>query len=150
MPVDRFSLAQYRLGDPEYTLYEMTTGPSAGGELREPLATYRPLKGTGPGWVISHNEVRLDLRQDDIAKEGRTIRRDVLGPLTRMQFGPGVPVPFFCRQLDGPRDVAKLASVLNVAVNDLHMRIPAQWAHDALGVPLAAEGEATLTECPTE
>ena len=34
-----------------------------------------------------HNEVRLDLRQDDIASEGRTIRRDVLRPLVRLRFG---------------------------------------------------------------
>ena len=38
-----------------------------------------------------HNDVRLDIRQDDIVREGRTIRRDVLGPVTRMRFGPAAP-----------------------------------------------------------
>jgi len=91
-----------------------------------------------------HNEVRLDLRKDDIVKEGRTIRRDVLAPVTRLQFGPDAPVPFFQRQLDPPRDLRELADVLNVAANDLRMDIPARWAHDALGVPMAQEGEPVL------
>ena len=92
-----------------------------------------------------HNEVRLDLRQDDIVREGRTIRRDILGPIARLQFGFNVPVPFFMRQMAPPKDLTKLANVLNVAVNDLHMKVPARWAHDALGLPLAGDGEATLT-----
>ena len=41
----------------------------------------------GPG---IHNEVRLDLRQDDIVCEGRTIRRDMLRPLVRLRFGESV------------------------------------------------------------
>ena len=90
-----------------------------------------------------HNEVRLDLRQADVGKEGRTIRRDVLGPLTRLEFGPAAPAPFFTRQLDPPRDRRELADVLNVAVNDLHMQVPTDWAHDALGVPLAG-GDANV------
>jgi len=92
-----------------------------------------------------HNEVRLDLRQDDMAKEARTIRRDVLGSITRMRFGPEAPVPFFRRKLDVPRDLRELADVLNVAVNDLKMDVPACWAHNTLGIPTADEGETTLS-----
>ncbi len=83
-----------------------------------------------------HNEVRLDLRQDDIVKEGRTIRRDVLGPIARMRFGADAPVPFLKRHLEPPRDLRELADVLNVAVNDLRMQVPARWAHEALGIPV--------------
>lgn len=91
-----------------------------------------------------HNEVRLDLRQDDIAKEGRAIRRDVLGPVTRVRFGAEAPVPYFRRQFDPPRDLRELAEVLRVAVNELGMRVPARWAHGALGVPEATGGEGRL------
>jgi phage gp29-like protein len=91
-----------------------------------------------------HNEVRLDLRQDDILKEGRTIRRDVLGPLTRLRFGSDAPTPFFRRQFEPPRDLRELADVLKVAVSELGMQVPSRWAHDALGVPAAAEGEKVL------
>ncbi len=94
--------------------------------------------------ALIHNEVRLDLRQDDLGKEARTIRRDVLAPLTRMRFGPDVPVPFFRRQLDPPRDLRELVGVMSAAVNDLRMAVPARWAYDALGIPPVREGEATL------
>lgn len=91
-----------------------------------------------------HDEVRLDLRQDDMVKEAATIRRDMLTPITRLQFGPDAPVPFFRRQYDPPRDLRELADVLDVAVNRLHMNVPTRWAHHALGVPVAAEGETVL------
>ncbi|MBP7934355.1 MAG: DUF935 family protein [Phycisphaerae bacterium] len=91
-----------------------------------------------------HDEVRLDLRQDDMAKEARTIRRDVLAPITRLQFGPGAPVPFFRRRYEPPHDLRELAGVLDIAVNDLGMAVPDRWARHALGVPVAAEGEAVL------
>lgn len=91
-----------------------------------------------------HNEVRLDLRQDDIAREGRTIRRDILAPLTRMKFGPQAPVPFFRRQADPPRNLRELAGVLSIAVNELGMRIPARWVHDAISLPVAQPDEPIL------
>lgn len=94
-----------------------------------------------------HNEIRLDLRRDDITREGRTLRRDVLGPMTRMEFGPNVPVPFFQRQLHPPRDLRELAEVLSTAVHDLGMKVPVRWAHDALGLPEANEQDAIVAQC---
>lgn len=91
-----------------------------------------------------HNEVRLELRQDDIVKEGRMVRRGILGPITRMRFGPEAPVPYFRRQFDPPRDLKKLAEVLGVAVNELGMSVPARWAHGILGVPETVGEEKTL------
>lgn len=91
-----------------------------------------------------HNEVRLDLRQDDIVKEGRTIRRDLLGPITRLRFGLNAPVPYFKRVLTPPRDLKQLAEVLSVAVNDLGMKVSSQWAHQALGVPCAGDAAEVL------
>jgi phage gp29-like protein len=96
---------------------------------------------SGPG---VHNEVRHDLRQDDLVKEARTLRRDVLTPITRVKFGDAAPVPYFKRQLDPPRDLRELADILNVAVNDLNMQIPAEWAHRALGVPYTDNEEQYL------
>jgi phage gp29-like protein len=96
-----------------------------------------------------HEEVRQDLREDDIRKEARTIRRDVLGPLTRLRFGEQVPVPHFRRKLPGPEDVESLGKVLSLAVNDLGLSVSRRWAHQALGVPEAAAGEATLEAAPT-
>jgi phage gp29-like protein len=97
-----------------------------------------------------HNELRLDLRQDDMVKEARTIRRDVLSPMTRIQFGAGAPAPFFQRQFNPPRDLRELADVLNTAVNDLHMKVPADWAHKVLGMPVADCGQDILNGRPDD
>jgi len=104
--------------------------------------TARMLASAGAAKV--HDNVRRDLRDDDIRRESQTLRRDLLGPLVRMQFGPGAAVPYFERQVEGRRDPRRLAEILDIAVNRLGARVPAAWAHRALGVPVAAASEAVL------
>ena len=96
------------------------------------------------GAATAHAEVRRDIRDDDIRKEARTIRRDLLAPLTRLKLGPDTPVPHFRRIVDLSNEPKKLADVLATAVNDLGVKVPARWAHAALGLPEAREGEAVL------
>ncbi len=91
-----------------------------------------------------HEEVRKDILADDIRKEGRTIRRDLLGPIARLRFGPDAPVPFFTRRPSRPADTRELADVLDVAVNQLGAKVPLAWAHDALGIPRPADADAFL------
>ncbi len=92
-----------------------------------------------------HDRVREDLLVDDIADEGQTVRRDVLTPLVRARFGDQVPVPRFRRSLVQSVDTKTLAETLAVAVNDLRLRVPQRWAHQALGIPEPQEQEAVLT-----
>lgn len=82
-----------------------------------------------------HEVVRKDLRADDIRKEARTIRRGILRPLAEFKFGPGVPVPCFTRRLGPPHDLKDFVEVLSGAVNNLGVKVPLRWAHDALGIP---------------
>ena len=91
-----------------------------------------------------HEEVRQDILADDIRKEGRTVRRDLLGPMTRLRFGPDAPVPFFTRRPSRPANTRELAEVLDVAVNQLGVKIPLGWAHDVLGIPQGGEAEAMV------
>lgn len=91
-----------------------------------------------------HERVRQDLRDDDIRKEGRTIRKHLLRPLVELKFGPGAPVPYFRRCLEAPRETQTLAAVLAVAVNQLGLKVPARWAHEALGIPSSEKGEASI------
>lgn len=91
-----------------------------------------------------HETVRQDVLADDVRKEGRTIRRDLLTPLTRLRFGPEAPIPHFRRKLRQTSDAVELADVLDVAVNQLGLKVPAAWAHDALGVPQSSEDETTV------
>lgn len=88
-----------------------------------------------------HEEVRRDILQDDVRKEGRTIRRDLLAPAVRLRFGADVPVPFFRRRPNRLENAGALADVLRSAVNDMGLRVSEGWAHEAMGLPRAAEGE---------
>jgi len=92
-----------------------------------------------------HEVVRQDILADDIRREGRTIRRDLLAPLTRLRFGMRAPVPYFCRKLEQPADVVELASVLDMAVNQLGLQVPRRWAHASLNIPESGQGEDTLS-----
>ena len=100
-------------------------------------------KGTSAATQV-HEMVRQDVLADDMRKEGRTIRSGLLGPLTRFRFGLDAPVPYFRRKFKQPSDTTELANVLDVAVNQLGMKVPSAWAHDALGIPQSDEEEATV------
>ena len=104
--------------------------------------TARMLASAGAAKV--HDQVRRDIRDDDLGKEAQTLRRDLLAPMTRLQFGPDAPVPHFRRLADQRFDPEKLGRVLDIAVNQLGAKVPARWAHSALGLPQAAAGEVTL------
>lgn len=95
--------------------------------------------------TMVHEQVRKDIRADDIRKEGRTIRRDVLTPLARFKFGPEVPAPYFARKPQRPQNLEELGAVLDTAVNRLGVLVPTAWAHETLGIPQPNEGEAVLT-----
>ncbi len=95
--------------------------------------------------TMVHEQVRKDIRTDDVRKEGRTLRRDLLAPLARFQFGPDVPVPYFTRKPERPQNLPELSAVLDAAVNRLGVRIPAAWAHETLGIPQPGTGEALLS-----
>ena len=91
-----------------------------------------------------HDRVREDLLVDDIADESQTIRRDLLTPLVQARFGDGVPVPQFRRSLVQAVDTKVLADLLAVAVNELGLRVPQQWVHQALGIPQPRADEPVL------
>lgn len=100
--------------------------------------------GTHSAAVI-HERVRRDILFDDMRNEARTIRRDVLGPMTRVAFGEAAPVPYFRRVPREDRNALDLAKVMSIAVNQLGAKIPAEWAHGALDIPLAEETDDILS-----
>jgi len=91
-----------------------------------------------------HEQVRRDVLADDARKEGRTLRRDLLAPIVRLRFGSDVPVPFFRRRFRRDTSAKELADALDVAINRLGARVPSGWAHEALGIPRAGDGEEPL------
>jgi phage gp29-like protein len=105
--------------------------------------TARMLASAGAAKV--HDQVRRDLRDDDLRKEAATLRRDLLTPMVRMQFGADAPVPYFQRSVESRFDPARLAEVLDTAINKLGARVPSAWVHANLGIPMASADEATLS-----
>lgn len=112
--------------------------------LGQTLTTETPGLGGSFGATKIHEQVRKDLRANDLRKEARTVRRDILGPMARLRFGGDAPVPFFQRQVAGPRDLDELTSVLDAAVNRLGVDVSKRWARESLGIPEPEEGEALL------
>ncbi|HSW45756.1 MAG TPA: DUF935 family protein [Phycisphaerae bacterium] len=106
--------------------------------------TVEPTRNVSGTTVEIQNQVRKEVRLDDMVKESRTIRGDVLGPIVRMHFGPRAPTPFFRRQFTDAQERQDLARLLSVAVNELGMKVPARWAHEVLGVPAAADRDTLL------
>lgn len=93
------------------------------------------------GAASVHDRVRRDLRDDDLRKEARTLRRDLLATLTRLEFGPDAPVPHFRRIPDYASSPDQLMAALRLA-KDIGLSIPPRWAHAALGIPVSgANGE---------
>ncbi|MCO6437847.1 MAG: DUF935 family protein [Phycisphaerae bacterium] len=91
-----------------------------------------------------HDDVRRDLLFDDIRREGRTIRRDILRPMTLFRFGPDAPVPHFRRRTRTVGSAAELVQILDTAVNRLGVRVPEDWAQDVLGLPLTSDKNMAL------
>jgi len=82
---------------------------------------------------VVHDHVRKDLRSADLADEAATIRRDLLAPMTRFQFGNDTPVPYFRRRLEVPRDPVELSDSVRAAV-DMGVKVSRTWFAKQLGV----------------
>lgn len=81
-----------------------------------------------------HNLVREDLLRDDIKKEGRTLRRQLIKPLCLYQYpGRNVPYPYFNRIIDEPVDRKLEGEVIRLAQQS-GMRISKSWAYETLGI----------------
>ncbi len=93
---------------------------------------------------VVQDQVRQDIRADDIRKEAQMIRGQLLAPLVRYRFGAEAPVPHFTRRPGRPKDLTELTGVLDQAINRLGVQVPRQWAHETLGIPMAHATESTL------
>lgn len=92
--------------------------------------------------AIEQNDVRKDLRDDDIRKEGRTIRDQLLAPMCLFNWydefgrlGSAFPVPYFSRVTPEIVDRVNEAEVLRKATQELGLEVEQSYAYDVLGVP---------------
>lgn len=90
------------------------------------------------------DQVRADLRDDDIQREARTIRTQIIRPMCAFKFpGREVPLPTFTRIK--PETVDRTAeATLMKAAQSVGIAVPRKWAYDRLNIPEPKEGEDVL------
>lgn len=93
-------------------------------------------------------EVREDLRDDDIAAEGATIRQQLIAPMVWFKFWRPMPLPKFRRVKPEAVDRIQLAQLIESAQR-IGIEVGADWAHDTLGIPKLAQGELALKPRPS-
>ena len=93
-----------------------------------------------------HNEVRFEVRDSDATQLAATLTRDLVFPLYALNcqsFNNQRRKPVFEFDLSEPEDISTYSVALPALVG-MGMKIPAQWAHDKLQIPMATEGEDAL------
>lgn len=85
------------------------------------------------------NEVRKDLRDADAMACAATIRRQLIAPAVRLNFG-AVAIPGFELRADDPVDLPSFSTGVKNLV-DAGLDIPQVWARDHAGIPHPKVGE---------
>lgn len=131
-------------GPPYETLIEFLNREMSKAWLGQTLTTDTAgARGTFAASAV-HEEVRKDVRADDLRKEARTVRRDILAPIARIEFGPDAPVPHFKRIVARTGSTQDLADLIDSAVNRLGLKVPTDWAHESLGIPQTDENQSAV------
>jgi len=94
-----------------------------------------------------HERGLADLVASDARQFAATIRRDLLFPMARLNFGIDRPerAPRWYLDLGETEDYETLSKALPVFV-DLGMKIPTWWAHEKTGIPEAEGAEPILAK----
>lgn len=123
---------------PHHDVNEMVDKGYALAWLGQTGTTSMDASGGSKAAAVVHNEVREDIRDDDIESEAETIREQFLRPLVIQNFGvDAAPLtPHFRRVVEEARDTKVDADVIDAAVNRLGLSVPIRHAVDMLGVPV--------------
>ena len=90
------------------------------------------------------DNVRADLRDDDIANEGETVRAQMIAPMCYYKFWrDDIALPYFRRVK--PETVDRIAEAdLLVKAQLAGVKVPLQYAHERLGIPQLKKDEDVL------
>lgn len=81
-----------------------------------------------------HDDVRKDLRDDDIEKESRTVTNQIIAPMVGFKFNREVPLPVFRRKK--PETIDRLQEAdLFAKAQRAGIDIPRAYAYGRLGIP---------------
>lgn len=87
-----------------------------------------------------HENVRKDLRESLAKAIADDITRDVIEPMTRLNWGPGVRASRFRFITEDAADLVSFSTGIKTLV-DAGLRIPAVWARDQAGIPEPEEDD---------
>lgn len=95
--------------------------------------------GLGSGVAEIHNEVRLDIRDSDCKQLAGTLTRDLIYPLLAINKGWADfrRCPRLVFDVTEGEDIKTYSDALPKLVG-IGMKIPTQWAHETLRIPLPA------------
>jgi phage gp29-like protein len=102
--------------------------------------------GLGSGNADLHREVRNDILKADARQISGTLTRDLLYPLIALNRGGGgglARCPRFVFDTGQTEDLKLFSEALPKLVA-VGLRVPLEWAHEKLRIPLAGEGEEVL------
>lgn len=92
-----------------------------------------------------HDKVRGDIKQSDARGVGAVIRRHLIAPLVRMNFGVNANIPGFEFVTDEAADI----QVFSTGVSTLKLaglKIPTKWVYDRVGMPVPDDDDEILGE----
>lgn len=90
-----------------------------------------------------HDQIRHDILEFDAVSVAEVVRRDLIAPLIRRNFGPDVAVPGFRFLTEEAVDLLNFSQgVRNLTQSGL--RVPAAWVRDRVGAPEPKDGEECL------
>lgn len=90
------------------------------------------------------DNVRGDLRDDDIKNEGDMVRCQIIAPMCYFKFWKQVPLPYFRRVKPETDDRSDTGDII-IKGQTAGMKVPKKWAHERLGIPEPKPGEEVLT-----
>jgi phage gp29-like protein len=95
-----------------------------------------------------HDRVRGDIRDADAKAIASVIRRHLIAPLVRVNFG-NAPIPEFKFLTQDAVDLEATSKVVK-NLKDAGVRIPAKWVYDTFGIPEPDDDDEVLGETTTD
>jgi phage gp29-like protein len=104
--------------------------------------------GSSQAQANIHNDVRLDIKNDDGRQVGATVNRDLVKPFVDLNFGIQERYPIVKIKEEEPEDIKALAEVLNKVVPLGNLGIEASAVRERLGFSNPAEDAELLGAAP--
>lgn len=131
--------------NPHVTFLEWSTAEISKVILGSTLTSQSDSKGSYAMAKV-HNDVRIDILQDDARKFEETINTQVILPWVILNYGEQEVYPYFRLTMADKTDAQADATVLKTLVDAGFNRIPTWWIRDKFGIPAPQKGDEMLSD----